>query len=148
MYQDKTLTCIDCGADFTFTAEEQEFFATHQLTNEPKRCKPCREKRKTGSRGGGGGRRGGGRPSGYGGGGGGGGGSAGYGGGGGGGYSGGGGGAGSAGGYGGGGGGGRRESRPRFKIVCSACGREDEVPFEPKEGREVYCRDCFRQRKD
>src|SRR5262245_49964085 len=60
MYQDKTLTCIDCGADFTFTAEEQEFFATHQLTNEPKRCKPCREKRKSGPRGGGGGGAGGG----------------------------------------------------------------------------------------
>src|SRR5262245_24353683 len=115
MYQDKTLTCIDCGADFTFTAEAQEFFATHQLTNEPKRCKPCREKRKTGPRGGGGGgaRHGGGR-----------GGGGGFGGGG-----------GGGGGYGGGGGGGRRGSRPGFKIICSACGREDEVPFEPKQGR-------------
>jgi CxxC-x17-CxxC domain-containing protein len=114
VYQDKTLTCIDCGADFTFTVDEQEFYASHQLTNEPKRCKPCREKRKSMPRGGGGGgmRRGGG-----------------------------------GGGGGGGYGGGRREDRPRFKIVCAACGREDEVPFEPKEGREVYCRDCFSQRR-
>ncbi|MBQ7784571.1 MAG: zinc-ribbon domain-containing protein, partial [Clostridia bacterium] len=27
MYQDKTLTCRDCGQEFVFTAGEQEFYA-------------------------------------------------------------------------------------------------------------------------
>ena len=27
MYQDKTLVCKDCGAEFVFTAGEQEFYA-------------------------------------------------------------------------------------------------------------------------
>ncbi len=33
---DKSLQCADCGASFTFTAEEQEFFAKKGYTNEPK----------------------------------------------------------------------------------------------------------------
>ena len=35
-FADKTLQCADCGADFVFTAEEQEFFASKGYTNEPK----------------------------------------------------------------------------------------------------------------
>ena len=27
MYQDKTLKCKDCGAEFVFTASEQEYYA-------------------------------------------------------------------------------------------------------------------------
>ncbi|MEA5049604.1 MAG: zinc-ribbon domain containing protein, partial [Eubacteriales bacterium] len=27
MYSDKTIVCKDCGQEFTFTANEQEFFA-------------------------------------------------------------------------------------------------------------------------
>ena len=27
-YEDKTLECVECGANFTFTASEQEFFAS------------------------------------------------------------------------------------------------------------------------
>ena len=46
MYNDKTLTCKDCGCEFTFTASEQEFFAEKGFTNEPQRCKPCRDARK------------------------------------------------------------------------------------------------------
>ncbi len=45
-FQDKSLRCADCGADFTFTAEEQEFFQTKGYTNEPKRCPSCRQARK------------------------------------------------------------------------------------------------------
>ena len=41
-YADKTLTCRDCGRDFTFTAGEQEFYATRGFTNEPGRCPECR----------------------------------------------------------------------------------------------------------
>lgn len=45
-FQDKTLVCQDCGKEFTFTAGEQAFYKEKGLTNEPKRCKECRDKRK------------------------------------------------------------------------------------------------------
>ena len=48
---------------------------------------------------------------------------------------------------GGGGGGYGRERGERFTTTCSACGRSTEVPFKPTEGRPVYCRDCFQQRR-
>ena len=37
--------------------------------------------------------------------------------------------------------------RPRqmFPAVCAECGKETEVPFEPREGRPVYCSDCYRK---
>ena len=44
---DKTLTCGECGDQFTFTAGEQEFFASKGFTNEPKRCTQCRGARKS-----------------------------------------------------------------------------------------------------
>ena len=46
-YQEKSLQCSDCGATFTFTAGEQEFFASKGYTNEPKRCPSCRQARKS-----------------------------------------------------------------------------------------------------
>ena len=46
MYQDKTLVCRDCGAEFVFTAGEQEFYAEKGFQNEPTRCKECRTARK------------------------------------------------------------------------------------------------------
>jgi CxxC-x17-CxxC domain-containing protein len=55
-FQEKTLTCSDCGATFTFSVEDQEFFQSKGYTNEPKRCPECRQARKTeryGSSGGG-----------------------------------------------------------------------------------------------
>ncbi|MCJ7769845.1 MAG: zinc-ribbon domain-containing protein, partial [Dehalococcoidales bacterium] len=45
-FEDKTLECSDCGASFTFSAEEQEQFQTRGYTNEPKRCPECRQARK------------------------------------------------------------------------------------------------------
>ncbi len=45
-YADKTLTCRDCGAEFVFTAGEQEFFAMKGLVNEPSRCPACRSQRR------------------------------------------------------------------------------------------------------
>jgi CxxC-x17-CxxC domain-containing protein len=60
-YQDQTITCKDCGAEFTFTAQEQTFYAEKGFNNAPMRCKACRDKRKQNSpRGGGGFSRGGG----------------------------------------------------------------------------------------
>ncbi len=50
MFEDKTLTCKDCGNDFVFTAGEQEFYAEKGFVNEPQRCKECRDKRKAAAR--------------------------------------------------------------------------------------------------
>lgn len=47
MFEDKILVCKDCGAQFTFTAGEQEFYAEKGFQNEPTRCKACRTNRKT-----------------------------------------------------------------------------------------------------
>lgn len=52
-YTDKTLTCEDCGQEFTFSADDQEFFGQKGYT-QPKRCPACRAARKA-ERGGGGG---------------------------------------------------------------------------------------------
>ncbi len=119
-YADRTLTCRDCGKPFTFTAGEQEFFASRGFS-EPTRCADCRATRKAGRDSGdfGGRSYGGGR-----------------------------------GGYGGSrdaerGGFSDRSSggaRPMFQAVCADCGATTEVPFEPRQGRPVYCRDCFEKR--
>ncbi len=45
MYNDKTLTCADCGQQFVFTASEQDFYAQRGFT-EPRRCPSCRASRK------------------------------------------------------------------------------------------------------
>ncbi|MFP4497545.1 MAG: zinc-ribbon domain containing protein [Vulcanimicrobiota bacterium] len=34
-------------------------------------------------------------------------------------------------------------ARKMTTVVCSECGEETQVPFVPKEGRPVYCRDCY-----
>ena len=53
-FTDRGLRCADCGATFTLSANEQEFFAGKGFTNEPKRCPDCRASKKQ-ERGGGGG---------------------------------------------------------------------------------------------
>jgi len=45
-YRDRILVCRDCGNDFTFTAGEQEFYASKGLTNTPGRCPDCRAARR------------------------------------------------------------------------------------------------------
>ena len=35
--------------------------------------------------------------------------------------------------------------RQMFPAVCADCGKETEVPFEPTQGRPVYCSDCYRK---
>ena len=49
-FKDKTIKCVDCGTEFVFTASEQEFYAEKGFTNEPKRCKPCRDAKKNANR--------------------------------------------------------------------------------------------------
>ncbi len=90
-FQSKTLNCADCGAEFTFSAEDQEFYRSKGYTNEPKRCPACRETRKSERNG----------KSNYG------------------------------------------SPRQMFTVTCSQCGKQAEVPFEPRTGRPVYCSDCF-----
>jgi len=48
---DRTLTCRDCGAQFVFSAREQEFYQSKGFENEPARCPECRQARKTTRRG-------------------------------------------------------------------------------------------------
>ena len=92
----RTLTCVDCGSEFVFSAEDQEYHASKGFENEPKRCPDCRRARKAQR--------------------------------------------------GDGGGGGRGYGREMFDVVCAECGRDTQVPFEPRTGRPVYCRDCFSRR--
>ena len=157
VYTDRSLACVDCGQEFTFTAGEQEFYAQRGFTESPKRCVACRQIRKAqrsrstdygeSSSAGSGGRYGGssyGNSGGYGGDSYSGGQSAG-------GYSGG----QSAGGYSGGGysgggyssGGGERRSREMFEAVCANCGKTASVPFRPSGAKPVYCSDCFESRR-
>lgn len=53
--QDKTLICKDCGSEFVFTTQEQQFYAEKGFQNDPARCIVCRRNRKqqTGGRSGG-----------------------------------------------------------------------------------------------
>jgi len=94
-FEDKSLTCSDCGNTFTFTTEEQETFASKGYTNNPKRCPECREARRASRN--------------------------------------------------------RNENsgyrygmkREMFPVVCSECGKDTQVPFEPRSDRPVYCSDCY-----
>ena len=95
MYEDKTLSCKDCGKDFLFSASEQAFYAEKGFTNEPGRCPECRSARKAQTR--------------------------------------------SNGGFG-------RQQREMYPAVCSACGKETTVPFQPTGEKPVYCRDCYQPR--
>ncbi|HXY50783.1 MAG TPA: zinc-ribbon domain containing protein [Terriglobales bacterium] len=95
-FQDKVLKCVDCGADFIFTAGEQLFFHDKQFKNEPKRCKACKAKRIAvlGAA----------AP-------------------------------------------GQAFNKTETRTTCSQCGKETTVPFKPTQGRPVFCRECFMQRR-
>ena len=92
-FSDKSIQCSDCGATFTFSADEQELFESRGYTNEPKRCRECRDARKAKR-----------YDDGY----------------------------------------GYRARRQMFPAVCAECGKNTEVPFEPRGDRPVYCSDCYR----
>ena len=34
-------------------------------------------------------------------------------------------------------------SRQMFPVKCATCGKDTEVPFEPRSDRPVYCSDCY-----
>ena len=131
MYNDKNLTCADCGQEFVFTASEQDFYAQRGFTD-PRRCPSCRASRKAARNTNGGS----GAGSSYG--------SYGAGGG----YSAGGGSYSGGGSSYGGSSGGYRDRGPRemFSATCSSCGQEAQVPFQPSGDKPVYCSTCFQQR--
>ena len=37
--------------------------------------------------------------------------------------------------------------RQMFPAVCAECGKDTEVPFEPREGRPVYCSECYNKNR-
>ncbi len=45
-YKDKAIVCTDCQRSFTWTENDQQFYAQQGYTNPPRRCKACRIKRK------------------------------------------------------------------------------------------------------
>jgi CxxC-x17-CxxC domain-containing protein len=50
--------------------------------------------------------------------------------------------------FGGGGGGGYQRSQSTgTSVICSGCGQQTTVPFEPRGDRPVYCRDCYQAQK-
>lgn len=46
-----------------------------------------------------------------------------------------------------GGGYGSRPERQMYPAICSNCGRETEVPFQPRNDKPVYCSDCFQEQR-
>jgi len=141
-FVDRQLTCMDCGQPFVFTAGEQEFYERKGFKEEPKRCKNCREARKTRRNGDFmAGASGGGRSN------------------------------GNGSGHGGmhddddnfgnraprgareprdagaDRGGGRGGPREMFEAVCAQCGVQTRVPFKPVAGRPVYCRECYSSKR-
>ncbi len=41
----------------------------------------------------------------------------------------------------------RADSTTRYTIACDNCGKPDTVPFQPKVGRSILCKDCFQASK-
>ncbi len=123
-FEDKTIVCADCGQEFVHSADDQARYAERGFTNEPKRCRECREKRKAQGPGASAGAprssgprdSGGPRPQRS---------------------------------FSGGAGGNRGGGPPRqsYDAVCAECGAATTVPFKPSQGRPVYCRDCFRAKR-
>jgi len=46
-FQDQTLRCRDCAAEFVWTAGEQAFFQEKGLLNQPQRCATCRAQKRS-----------------------------------------------------------------------------------------------------
>ncbi len=41
----------------------------------------------------------------------------------------------------------RSGGREQFSTTCSTCGAETTVPFQPTQGRPVFCKPCFDQNR-
>ncbi len=44
-------------------------------------------------------------------------------------------------------GGGYGGQREMYSVTCSQCGKEAQVPFQPRGDKPVYCSDCFRSQR-
>jgi len=55
VFQERSLTCVECNTSFAFSVEDQSYHAEKGYTNEPKRCPACRDVRRAERRGGTGG---------------------------------------------------------------------------------------------
>lgn len=42
----------------------------------------------------------------------------------------------------------RRGSREMYTATCAACGKEARVPFKPRDGRPVYCSECYAKMRE
>ena len=38
--------------------------------------------------------------------------------------------------------------RKMYKIKCSKCGKDAEVPFEPAKDRDVFCKICYQKSRE
>jgi CxxC-x17-CxxC domain-containing protein len=38
-------------------------------------------------------------------------------------------------------------SRVETRATCSQCGKDTTVPFRPTQGRPIFCRECFTQKR-
>lgn len=43
---------------------------------------------------------------------------------------------------------GSTEEKKMHPGTCSDCGRDTEVPFKPKPGLPIYCRECYFKRRE
>ena len=59
MFQDRNITCTECGQEFVFSEDDQQYHSERGYSD-PKRCPSCRAARRSQSGGGGGGGYGGG----------------------------------------------------------------------------------------
>jgi CxxC-x17-CxxC domain-containing protein len=41
-----------------------------------------------------------------------------------------------------------KQLRQMFTVTCAECGAETTVPFEPREGRPVYCKECYVKQRE
>ncbi len=39
-------------------------------------------------------------------------------------------------------------TRQMYAVTCTECGKETQVPFEPRAGRPVYCSDCYHKSRN
>lgn len=46
-FTDETLVCVECGKEFVFSAGEQAFYKEKGYMNKPKRCRECRNAKRT-----------------------------------------------------------------------------------------------------
>ena len=40
-----------------------------------------------------------------------------------------------------------RAARELYSVTCSSCGKEAQVPFQPRGDKPVYCSDCFQSQR-